>query len=184
MEYPIPALELTKWRDFVHAGEVYELSHLHPVTMNYAVAGTKDKPACDYIADVIFSTHCFTWGPKPGEEYDRQMVYADSHPELRVFDPRRYKLSKHLPDVIPHLLKKKCIKTGHGNFFTIEVVNENGAIVEYDVFFIASKSSKPNVVNVYIQSAYVRPGRKVPKDSNIGFNVILFKALNRQSIPR
>jgi hypothetical protein len=105
----------------------------------------------------------------------------------------RYKLSKQLPAIIETLDKRKCFHTAYDNFFTLALVDRNGNTIEYDIFFTASRSSrKRGVVNLYIQSAYVRdrehPNRphlnlsRRPNLRPIGFYVILFNVLNNRPL--
>lgn len=185
MEYPVPDPKLTKWRDHTQNGVTYDLTHLHPIAVEYEVPAGPKKPAVTYQVDVIFSTHCFTRKPEPAEQYAREAVYADRSLGLRIFDLERYDLSKHLPAVIPTLAKRKCMRTGEGNFFTIVAKGEDGVPIEFDVFFTASKSSSKDRVNLFLQSAYRRLKRPpIPHNARIGLEVILFKAFSGQPMPR
>lgn len=128
--------------------------------------------------------HCFTRGIKNGEQPDSAMLYRDSR-ECRVFDVRRYQLSKHLPSIVDGLPPRKCQHTGKGNFFVAEVLTEQGDKVDYEVFFQTSRSSKKGVVTLYVQSAYVRDEQHSsnrPKSKPINFFVILFNTLTNKPI--
>jgi hypothetical protein len=158
----------------------YDLSHLHPRTLQFERPAQGDKPAVIFTVDVIFSLHCFTH-ELPSSAYDRKLVYSDDR-ETRLFDFERLELSKRLPKIVETLAQRKCFHTGYGNFVTVEVVREDGATVNYHVFFTASKSDRKRRVNLYIQSAYV-PSKKVGISGKpIRFLVILHNTLNKLSI--
>jgi hypothetical protein len=60
-------------------------------------------------------------------------------------------------------------------------VDETGTPVEYEIYFAASKSSRKGVVNLFVQSAYVRDPEHLanrPQRKPIRFHVILFNILN------
>ncbi len=172
------------WQPFQHQGTAYDLSHLHPKPMVYRQAATGGKPEREYRVDVIFSLHCFTRGIKDGETPEAGLLYRDSR-ECRIFDFRSYALSKHLPGIIEGLPQRKCHHSGKSNFFVVEIVTEEGEKVDYEVFFEASRSSKKGVVNLYVQSAYVRDAAHAgnqPKRKPIGFAVILHNTLANKPI--
>jgi len=176
-----PTITNTPWTPFTHAGEVYDLTHLHPHELTYEQPAQGDKPSVIYVVDVTFSLHCFTRGlPKEGE-YDPALLYRNSF-ETRLFDRTRYEYSKRLPEIIRTLAQRKCMHTGHGNFFTIELVTEDGKAVDYDIFFTATKSSRKGRVTLFIQSAFVREKAKLPAGRPIRFLIILHNTLNNKPI--
>jgi hypothetical protein len=173
------------WKPFTFRGQVYDLGHLHPRTCHYEQPAKGDKQARIYTVDVIFSLHCFTRALLDTEEADPAMLYADDR-ETRLFDFQRYDLSKHLPAIIETLDRRKCFHTGHDNFFSLALIDRDGNTIEYDIFFTASRSSrKRGVVNLYIQSAYMRDeahSNRPRMKSPIGFHVILFNVLNNRPL--
>jgi hypothetical protein len=174
-----------QWKPFIFGGECYDLSHLHPRTCRYEQPAKGDKPARAYTVDIIFSLHCFTRSLLNDEAGDAALFYADDR-ETRVFDFQRYELSKQLPGIIESLGQRKCFHTGHDNFFSVALIDRDGNSIEYDIFFTASRASrKKGVVNMYIQSAYVRDvkhGNRPRMNSPIGFYVILFNVLHNRPI--
>jgi hypothetical protein len=83
------------------------------------------------------------------------LLYSDAR-ETRVFDFTRYELSKLLPAIIEELPAHKCYHSGKGNFFIVELVDQNGSRNEYEIFFTASRSTARGVLNLFVQSAYIR----------------------------
>ena len=139
------------------------------------------QPAVVFEVDVTFGQHCFSRGlPRIGT-HDTALECIDSR-EIRLFDFDRWKLSKSLPGIIQALAQRKCHQTGEGNFFTIEVVMKDGKRADYDVFFVASKSSRKGYVNLFVQSAYIREKNKQPFGKPIRFLVVLHNTLNRRPI--
>lgn len=117
------------------------------------------------------------------ESPDPKLFYSDSR-ETRHFDFRRYELSFHLPGIVDGLMTRKCFHTERGNYFTLDVLDDKGNKVEYEVYFTVSKSSKPGFINLYIQSAYPRDaahrsGRPKKNPKPIGFPIILYNTLNK-----
>jgi len=172
------------WKAFEFEGVVYNLEHLHPKHLTFKQESKDNKPERQYEVDVIFSMHCFTRGIKPDETPDKSLLYVDSR-ESRVFDFRRYALSKNLPAIVKKLHSRKCHHSGKGNFFVVEILTDEGERLNYEIYFEASRSSKKGVINLYVQSAYVRDEAhrgNMPKKKKIGFTVILFNILNNKPI--
>ncbi len=172
------------WKPFEFDGVVYDLAHLHPKRLTYWQDAKNDKPELTYNVDVIFSMHCFTRGIKSNENPDEKLLYVDSR-ETRVFDFRRYDLSKELPVIVAELHRRKCHHSGKGNFFVVEVITQEGEHLDYEIYFEASRSSRKGIINLYVQSAYVRDTAhrgNTPKKKPIGFTIILFNILNNKPI--
>jgi len=109
-------------------------------------------------------------------------MYSDAR-ESRSFDNRRYELSKQLPQLVENLATQKCYHPGHGNFFTIELVQEGGTTAQYEVYFALSHSQKRGVLNLFVQSAYERNPKQIKRHKkSIGFFVLLFNTLNNRQI--
>jgi hypothetical protein len=149
--------------------------------MQFVRAAREGKPAITFTVDVTYSLHCFSYSPE-GDDYDRTMVYPAT--EFRVFDSYRYELSKRLPGIIEGLDTRVVRQTGRSNFITVEVIREDGGIVEYDVFFKVKKPGKGRL-ELRVESAYVRDanyGSSRPAGKRIGFLVILHNTLNNLAI--
>jgi hypothetical protein len=173
------AFDTKPWRPFTHVGITYDLGHLDPRTVVYKIPPKGDKPELSYTVDVAFGTHCFTHGiPKHGI-YDQALEYRDGR-EIRVFDFRRLELSRTLPDIVESMVGRKCKHGDRSNFFTIAATDENGEIVDYDVFFTVSKSSQKGRLNLFLQSAYV--DATLPKPRPIRFEIILYNTLHGRPV--
>jgi hypothetical protein len=175
---------MSHWKAFEYNGVIYDLTHLHPNSLIFCQEAKDDKPLLEYKVDVTFSMHCFTRGIKPNEKPDENMLYVD-HRESRVFDLRRYDLSKGLPAIVKELHRRKCQHSGKGNFFVVDVITQEGERLNYEIYFKASRSSKKGVINLYVQSAYIRDAAhrsNTPNKKSIGFTIILFNILNNKPI--
>jgi len=168
-----------QWKPFIHNGQTYDLSHLHPSVHFYFQPAKGLLPPRGYRVNILYSLHCFTRSGA-GETIDPALEYGDDR-ETRVFDFRRYNLSLQLPAIVKNLMGAKCFEADRDNFFTLHVVDDQGNNVDYEVYFKASKSSINGTLNLFVQSAYPRDAayrgnrpRKHPK--SIGFAVVLYNA--------
>jgi hypothetical protein len=138
------------------------------------------NPPRTYRVEVIFSLHCFTRG-LDNEIPDQAMLYSDTR-ETRVFDFRRYELSRRLPGIVADLPQRTCYGADRRNFFIFEMVNQkSGDAQQYEVYFTASRSTKKDIINLFLQSAYTRDAKHAanrPQMKPISFHAILWSALN------
>ena len=171
-----------RWKSFKHAGREYDLSHLHPFSMDVVQPAQNEKPELRYSVDVLFSLHCFTRSSEAGD--GAELAYSDNR-ETRTFCFERHKYSQYLPGIIRQINERVCYHTGKGNFLTIEIFTEDNRRIEYEVYFVVSKSGKrPPRLNLFVQSAYVRDqGREYRKTTRkIRFSVVAFNTLNNKPI--
>lgn len=140
------------------------------------------KPEKIYHFIIEFGLHCFTLAPNKHKDetladYDQSLHYSDSR-ETRIFCFERHELSFGLPDIVKAINTKKCFHTGKGNFFVIELQNENKEAEEYEVYFNVARSGAH--LRLFVESAFIRDdehGSSQPKKKKINFFVI---AHNRQ----
>ncbi len=172
------------WTTFEHGDIIFDLSHLHTYTTKFTRPSQANKPSESFSVNISFGHHCFTQGlPAKGETYDASLRF-DVDGDRRIFNVRRWKLSRNLPGIIEKLPAQKCMQTGRSNYFTIAIVNDDGTSVEYDVFFRTWKPGKGRI-SLHVESAYVREdtyGTNRPKGMRIGFFVILHNTLNELPI--
>lgn len=173
------------WRTFLYRGKSYDHSHLYPHTITYVRPAEGSDPPRPYTVKISYSMHCFTRECKTGETPDPALLYSDDR-ETRVFDFNRWELSRHLPGIIKGLMGRKCFHTGYRNFFTVELINEaDKAIVKYEIFFEVSRSTQKGILNLFVQSAYVRDTPEAGKRRHnppIRFAFILHNTLNNIAI--
>ena len=174
-----------KWRAFTYQNIVYDLSHLYSFSWTYVFPAQGVDLERNYPFDVTFGLHTFTKGITDSVSGDQGLIYGDSREE-RQFDFDRYELSKRLPEVVRSLGIRKCYQTRHGNFFTVDLIKEDGMERNYEVYFAVSRSNKQKGrLRLYIQSAYERTenhGAQPGKKPRIGFHVIAHNKLNNKSI--
>ncbi|WP_156103616.1 MULTISPECIES: hypothetical protein [Deinococcus] len=163
---------MTRWRAFEHDGTTFDLGHLDPFECDFVQPGKDGKPPVTYPVWVHFSHHCFTEGVKPGDDPAWQYRHV-SNRDFRTFDMTRYELSRRLPALVRDLVGRKCYHTGHGNYFTIELV-ENGERVEYEIYFKPYRVGKQ--LRLVVESAFPRdPSRLAsrPKTKPVRFEILL-----------
>ena len=64
------------------------------------------------------------WGPLQTPNDDEDVFRLQDDRETRCFCPDRYRLSKHLPEIIRALPEQNVFQTGKGNFVTIEIIDD------------------------------------------------------------
>jgi hypothetical protein len=176
-----------KRQPFVYGEEEYDLKHLDPCTFVYVRPAVGTRPQETYKVDTIFTSHCFTRGLRPSEVYDPSLVYADGDPKPRLFDLRRYELSKQLPKFIQELpTTKPHHNSNRLNFFSIVLLSEEGEEFEYDIFFKIKKSGKGKL-EMIVETAFVREPEYDsvrPNGMKVGFWIILYNTLHERKIAR
>ena len=164
-----------QWKDFNYGGQVYDLSHLHPRVFRFARPAEGAHAAEVFDVEVRFTLHCFSRGPRDGEAFDPLLIYPDDY-EARIFDFRRYEMSKRLPEIIQGLpARKPRHNKSRGNYFSVELVAENGDTVEYDIFFKVRKPAKGRL-EMIVETAFVRDpgyGSTRPDSKPVRFWIIL-----------
>jgi len=148
-----------KWKPFTYQNETYSLGHVHPFEFDFIREAVEGKPERKYTICVSFSMHCFTRG-KGDEETEQQLIYEDKR-EQRIFCFERYELSKGLREIIGNL--SNCFHTRHGHYFTIEMVDLDGIIREYEIFFDLTKAKQKSHLDLRVRSAYIPHKRKPTK---------------------
>jgi hypothetical protein len=158
---------------------------LDPCTLCFKRPAEGERHAETYTVDVKFSSHCFTRAPKDGEVYDYALVYPHDDYERRLFDFQRYELSKRLPAVILGLpARKPYHNKNRRNYFSIEIVTENGVRLDYEIFFKVRKIAKGRL-ELIVETGFVRdPAHESsrPKGKPIRFWIILFNTLHNLPI--
>ena len=173
-----------KWLPFNYGGKRYDLAHLHPCTLEYRRPSEGNKAAEVYRVEVTYTIHCFSRELKAEEICDNALIYSDGY-ESRVFDFRRYELSKLLPAIIQALPDRKPYHNkNRRNFFTVEAVTDEALTVEYDIFFKVKKKAKGRL-EMIIETAFVRDlghNSTRPDGKPIRFWIILHNTLNNKNI--
>lgn len=170
------------WKAFNHQGVVYDLSHLHPTRIQYVQLAKASQSEKTYTVEVHYSLHCFSKKLEPGS--NPLLNYSDAR-ETRTFDLTRYALSKQLPEIIKNLDVKKCMHTGKGNFYVVEISMPNGIKENYEVYFDVKRSITRGVARLFVQSAYVRDtrhGNRLSSTKKISLYIILNNILGGQPI--
>jgi hypothetical protein len=165
-----------KWQAFVHDETTYDLTHLHPRTLQFERPAQEKKLAVVFNVNVICGLHCFS-REIPTGAYDRTLVYSDAR-ESRLFDSERYELSKRLPAIIESLSQRKCFQTDRSDFVTVEVIQADATVVNYHVYFTVSKATKKGHINLFASSAYVANRKVGSSGRSIKFLVILHNTMN------
>lgn len=151
--------------NLVLGGVAYSLAHLAPIERRVEVP-LRGGLTKTLLVEFRFSCHCYSRGPSQGEAIPPELRIADGSrqmPRDRIFDERRYALSRQLVACIDALIETQGIvhRSRHDNFFRIDTLQEsaNGILtpVSYYVFMSARKaaeSGQAKRIKVYVESAY------------------------------
>ena len=149
-----------------------DISHLAPIQrrMDLNVIGGKIKRNASL--EFRFSSHCYSRGPKDGEEIPNGMVVADG-PRKRIFCPTRYSLSLGLVRHIDDLVSKNGMveKSRHLNFFSTTMISPQGIEIPYYVFMRPQKRqalNQPPKIHIHVESAYHHDDSSIPAPTSIG----------------
>lgn len=148
-----------------------DVSHLVPNIVEYIVPADnrRNKPERCYRVTVMYSNHCYTKATENGE---------------RIFDKRRYELSKKLPGIISNLPNLSCSFANGNNYYTVELVDDNE---QYEIYFEVYKFKATGTLHLMVHSAYVRDIERLkdrPKWKSIRFSTILYATLTGKKLHR
>ena len=160
----------------------YDLSHLNSFIHEF-LHEAGGKSARTYRVKILFSHHCFTEGKKSGD--DPQLEFLDGGPKRdhRTFDAIRWELSQYLPDIIRGLMGRHIAHTHHNSFFTVDIVDQNGTSIEYEVYFEVALVKKELYLTV--TTAFSRDPANLgarPRGGKIRFSTILFNVSQNKPI--
>ena len=140
------------WRHINFQGQHYDLSHLKDFHFEVVRPQSDDEKGWSIPIHVSFSWHCYTRTPHTGETLP---ILSDGREE-RCFCPERFEHSKRLPDIIKGLSERRVFQTGKGNYLTIEIMDSNGTVFDYEIYFRVRKQGKKQPLRLFVESAYLR----------------------------
>jgi hypothetical protein len=165
------------WMPVIWHGIPHPLNHLNAFKRELIIAANGRAPERRISLAITFGLHCFSRAIRP-EEAVLSDVVSDGR-EKRVFDSERYRWSLELPSILQSLEIRRCFHTGHSNFFTVEVLNDQGQALDYVVYFRSwrAKSSEDCDVRIHVESAYLRDDKPQKHKKSIRFSVIAANTL-------
>jgi len=179
---------------YIHvAGTQYNVSHLLSSSFSIAIPASQAYAAVVVTIIVSYSSHCVAFGADPGEKIDflqlgeDRLIY-DHRGNARAFCFRRHRWSLNLPSTVHSLLCQPCHFTGYHNWLVLEGIDDQGGKVEYEIYFTLRRDATPGVLNMYIESAYVRDlgraaaGRPKSRNGTMRFFVIAGKVLRGEAV--
>lgn len=186
------------WISFLRQGHIdvasvrYDLSHLLAGVVTLAIPSSAKFPAMAATVHVEYTSHCVSFGPRPGEQLDFERLgnerkILDHRRVARAFCFDRHLWSLGLPAIVEQLGERRCYFTGHSNWLVIEGITHAGKPVEYEVFFRLRRAGE-RALRLVVESAYVRNIRKgkagIPRNrrSIVRFRVMAAKVLRGEAI--
>jgi hypothetical protein len=140
-----------EWKPKKIAGQIYDLSHLHPFKFEVK---PKAEDAPTYVVRVTFGFHCFTRDLKDEDTPDLHTIHDG---EKRCFCFDRYELSRELVDMIQYAAKGRVYFSERSNFLIVESLSQQNA--PYVAFFNIERAKKSDSYDaaMFITSAHLRP---------------------------
>lgn len=91
-----------------------------------------------------------------------------------------------MPTIAKQISERTCFHTGKGNFFVIEILDDQDIKQEYEIYFKVSKSkSQKGMLLIFIESAYIRDEAhrsSQPAKKKISFFVIAHQVSMNKAI--
>lgn len=151
-------------------GKLYEFSHLTPTshTVPLNAAGT----ASTHL-HVSYSIHCFTEGFDPFRHQDHHR-YTHAN-ETRAFDIVRYECSLQLPSIVANMARAKVYRALQNNYTYVARIEHAALQQAYSLFFTLKNGTEGGapLVQMYVQSAYIKPLTIGPNAKNWRFGSLL-----------
>ncbi|TXR54169.1 heat-shock protein [Reinekea thalattae] len=174
--FNLPDNEVQQWKNFNIGNHKYNLQHLNACKHHF------DHPERNesYTLFFTFSHHVFTRSIKAVENVKTDQIYPYPS-DQRAFDLARFKLSKHLPNIIQNLPDQFFYHGGYSRYCSCKLTQENGTSIEYQVVYRTWKTR--GKMRFHIESAYPlqAPLGKVKK---VNFWVICHNLLHNKKPPQ
>lgn len=146
-------------------GQPLDLSHLGIIERKVLLTlqGGIEKTV---VVEFHFSCHCYSRGPSVNEEIPPELLVPDGsvkNPRDRIYDQRRYDLSRQLVGCIDALIATngRVHESRHHNFFSVDAAQEDvGGVLQNTTYFIFMSARKIEIagqrkfIKVYLESAY------------------------------
>ncbi len=163
---------ILRWQSVVLNGESHSLEHLNASIRELVIAPNARAPERRVRLAVTYGLHCFS--VSIDDVKSTNVVVSDGR-EQRTFDLVRYRLSLALPDIVSSLELRRCFHTGHRNFFTVELVDEQGQKQDYVIYFRTWRAATGEAgdVRLHVESAYLRSDAPQRHKKSIRFKVIV-----------
>lgn len=160
-----------RWDAVALNGESYSLEHLSASVRELVIAPNPRAPERRISLAVTYGLHCFS---RSIDDVKSTNLVRDGR-EQRAFDLERYRLSRALPGIIDSLDLRRCFHTGHRNFFTVELVDEQGLKQDYVIYFRTWRAAAGEAgdVRLHVESAYLRSDAPQRHKKSIRFKVIV-----------
>lgn len=153
---------MSAWPEFNNNGTVYDLSHLHPKTMEITREATDSHPSKDVRIFLSYSDHCFT--DHHGE--DDSWIYTNAQGyKTRYFCRERYRYSFEIDNILQRVFRdnvyiKRTMNEKKEQFFYLDV---NTLFCDFRLFLEIEKHHKQDhdiwmkVVSAHPEKPYANP---------------------------
>lgn len=173
--FNLPDKEVQQWNAFKLNEQEFDLTHLDARKLTFTHPSRNEH----YTLFFTISNHAFTRSVREGEEVPKEQFYPYPK-DLRVFDEVRYKLSRHLPQIIETLPEQFCYHGGHSRYCSCKLEDDDGLEINYQVVYRVWK--KEGKMRFHIESAYPLY-EKLGRVKKVNFWVICHNLLREKRLP-
>lgn len=172
--FNLPDSNYQFWKPYRQNDKEFNLDHLQACKRVFKHPDRDES----YTVYFTFSHHVFTKTQSSG-------LGGESYPfpphDLRLFDERRYELSKSLPKIIENLQDCIFFHGGFGRFCTCKVKDAEGNTINYQVVYKVWKER--GKLRFHVESAYPLD-RSLGRIKKVNFWVICYNAQHGKKLPR
>lgn len=172
--FNLPDSNYQFWKSHNQSGKEFNLDHLQACKCFFKHPDRNES----YTIYFTFSHHVFTKAQGSGLAGE---IYPFPPHDIRLFDERRYELSKSLPKIIEKLQDCIFFHGGFGRFCTCEIKDTEGKTINYQVVYKVWKER--GKLRFHIESAYPLDG-PLGRIKKVKFWVVCYNAQHRKKLPR
>lgn len=174
--FNLPDNEVQQWKSFSDGINEYHFNHLNSCKHLF----THPERNESYTLYFTFSHHVFTRSIKENENADPAKIYPYPSDE-RIFDENRFKLSKHLPEIVQTLPNQFCYHGGYSRYCSCKISQEDGSEIYYQVVYRVWKER--GKMRFHIESAYPLQ-ESLGKVKKVNFWIICHNLLRGKKPPQ
>jgi hypothetical protein len=165
------------WSSYQHNGQIVTFEHLTACKHVFNHPKRNEK----YVLYFTFSHHTFTRKIADGEDVHSSNLYPFPLKDLRVFDLKRYELSKHLPEIVRTMPSQFCYHGGYSRYCSCKITADDGTEIYYQIVYRVWKER--GKMRFHVESAYPLP-KKPGKVKKVDFWVICHNLSKGKKLPQ
>ena len=177
LPFNLPDKEYQFWKSYQYNGQTLSFDHLTACKHEF----THQKRDEKYTLYFTFSHHTFTRKKANNESPNQSEFYPFPPKDLRIFDLERYKLSKHLPEIVKTMPSQFFYHGGYSRYCSCKITTDDGTEIYYQVVYRVWR--KQGKMRFHVESAYPLP-EKPSKVKKVDFWVICYNLSKGKKLPQ